>query len=73
MLKPSVAEVSIPVSYSWSVDGREVSTERDYTFRSAEAGTYALRFAASNEDGTDTVEFSVRVAAPEDMPFGWTF
>jgi len=73
VLKPSVAQVSIPVSYSWSVDGREVSTERDYTFRSAEAGTYALRFAASNEDGTDTVEFSVRVAAPEDMPFGWTF
>lgn len=71
VLKPSVAQVSIPVSYSWSVDGREVSTERDYTFRSAEAGTYALRFAASNEDGTDTVEFSVRVAAPEDMPFGW--
>ena len=29
VLKPSVAEVSIPVSYSWSVDGREVSTERD--------------------------------------------
>ena len=51
VLKPSVAQVSIPVSYSWSADGREVSTERDYTFRSAEAGTYALRFAASNEDG----------------------
>lgn len=72
-LEPLVAEGSLTNRFRWSVDGREVSTERRYTFRRAEAGSYALRFAASNEDGEDAVEFVVRVCTADELPVRWHF
>ncbi len=71
--EPLVAEGSLENRYAWSVDGERVSTERSYTFRRAAAGSYTLRFAASNEDGEDSLEFTVRVCTAEEIPFGWTF
>ena len=72
-LSPSVAETSVPTTYAWSVNGSAVSAEKDYTFRSADAGEYTLKFVTGNEDGEDSIEFSVKVCTPEEMPFGWTF
>lgn len=72
-LKPVVSKVSIPTSYRWSVDGNTVSEEKDYTFSSDEKGTYALKFETGNEDGSDSVEFTVQVCTADELPFGWTF
>lgn len=72
-LRPSVAETTLPSRWLWTVDGREVSTDLDYTFRSADPGLFTLCFNAANEDGEDSVSFTVRVVGIEEMPFGWTF
>lgn len=72
-LAPSVAEASIPTTYSWSVNGAEVSTEKDYVFNRADAGAYSLKFSTRNEDGEDSLEFPVKVCTAAQMPFGWTF
>ena len=70
---PAVARTSIPTRYVWSVDGREVSDECNYTFRSDETGSFRLRFTASNDDGETSVETSVKVCAPDELPFSWSF
>ena len=72
-LTPSVAETSIPTTCSWSVNGAEVSTAKEYVFSSADAGEYTLKFTARNEDGEDSLEFPVKVCTFDEMPFGWTF
>ncbi len=72
-LSPAVARASIPTRYVWSVDGREVSDECNYTFRSDETGTFRLRFTASNDDGETSVETTVKVCAPDELPFSWSF
>ncbi|WP_300105221.1 PKD-like domain-containing protein [uncultured Alistipes sp.] len=72
-LKPLVAETSLPTTYSWRVDGTEVSAEKDYVFMQEQSGEYTLRFEARNEDGEDAVEFGVRVSTADEMPFSWTF
>lgn len=72
-LKPLVAETSLPTTYSWRVDGTEVSAEKDYVFMQEQSGEYTLRFEARNEDGEDAVEFGVRVCTADEMPFSWTF
>ena len=73
LLTPSVPEASIPTSYSWTVNGEEVSTEKDLTFQKSVAGTYTLRFEAKNDDGVDSVEFEVKVCSAQEMPFSWEF
>ncbi len=73
VLKPTVAECSIPTTFKWSVNGEVRSEERDFTFVSATPGNFNLRFETENEDGSDAVEFKVEVCTPEQMPFGWTF
>lgn len=72
-LKPSVIETSIATTCTWSVDGKEVSMEKEYIFKESEAGEYTLKFATHNEDGEDSKEFKVRVCTIDEMPFGWTF
>ncbi len=72
-LAPLVAGTSLPATYSWRVDGTEVSTEKDFVFMQDETGDYTLRFEARNEDGEDGVEFGVRVCTADEMPFSWAF
>lgn len=59
--------------FEWRVNGTAASSEREYTFREERPGEYAILFAASNDDGTDSVEFTVRVCTEEQMAFGWRF
>lgn len=55
--------------FVWSVDGNAVAETKDYTFSSKTAGNYTLALTATNEDGSDKVEFKVKVCSPEEMPF----
>ena len=50
-LTPSVRETSLPVTYLWKVEGKEVSDSLSYTFSSDEEKEYQLSFKAENEDG----------------------
>lgn len=72
-LAPVVSRTSVPVRYAWSVDGKEVSDEQNYTFRSETAGNFRLCFTASNEDGQSSAELTVRTCEPNELPFAWTF
>ncbi len=69
---PQVAS-SLPVTYLWSVDGEEVADTAAYTFRSDTEGRFAVSLTTENEDGTDSLEFTVEVFSAENMPFGWEF
>lgn len=60
-------------TFRWSVDDSVVSTDKDYTFRSEEPGLHAVSFTATNEDGSDCVEFTVRVCTEEQLAFDWQF
>ena len=71
-LKPAVAS-SLETLYRWSVDGKEVSTEPVLVFEGKEQGDYLLRLETANEDGNDSVEFTVSVKSPEEVDFSWTF
>ena len=55
------------------MNGKEVSSEKEFTFDTSEAGDYTLEFATRNEDGEDSKEFGVKVCTIDEMPFGWTF
>lgn len=59
--------------FAWTVDGKEVSTEKEYTFKSDKTGTFKLSLSTENEDGKDMLSFDVLVKAPADMPFSWSF
>lgn len=72
-LSPQVAQTSIPTAYTWSLDGRDVSHDKDYTFVAAEKGEHTLRFETSNEDGSDAVQFTVAACTADELPFEWTF
>lgn len=67
-LRPTVAS-SLETTYSWSVDGSEVSTEPVYTFVGDETGEYLLRLETVNEDGSDAVQFTVSVKSPDEVDF----
>ena len=60
-------------TFSWQVNGVEVSTDQFYTFVGETVGEYAVTFTATNEDGTDTLSFTVRVCTQEQMAFTWQF
>ena len=72
-LAPEVEEYNAETSFVWSVNGIKVGSAKDYTFSSSEVGTYTLKVEATTEDGSDSLEFSVEVCKPEDLPFKWTF
>lgn len=70
---PVVAETSLATSCKWILNGMQVSDSESYTFKSAEKGEYEFRFEASNEDGSDSLEFTVQVCTADELPFGWHF
>ena len=60
-------------SYSWSLEGKEVSTETTYVFTGEKLGTYSMSLTVGNEDGSDTESFTINVLNPSEIPFEWTF
>ena len=70
-LKPVVAS-SLETTYSWTIDGKEVSTEPAYTFLGDARGDFAFALTTRNEDGEDAVSFMVGVRLPEEVDFSWT-
>lgn len=70
---PIVTQTSLPTSYKWTVNGKEVSSEKSYTFQSQEKGIYNLTFSTENEDGSDKIEFTVENCTTDELPFSWTF
>ncbi len=71
VLAPEVSS-ALPVAYSWTVDGKEVSADSVYTFPTGETGTFEGRLRVENRDGADEVEFTVEVLSPGEA-FSWTF
>lgn len=59
--------------YEWTVNNEPKSKQKDYVFDTSEVGDYSVIFSATNEDGTDRLEFTVRVCSPDEMPFEWMF
>lgn len=52
-------------AYRWTVDGREVSTEKDYVFVAANPGTYRLTFEITDTSNPYLFEFEVIVYEEE--------
>lgn len=48
-------------TYSWTLDGKEISTTSNLLHVFAEAGTYAIAFKAKNEGGEKTKTFAITV------------
>ncbi|HIZ86430.1 MAG TPA: cell surface protein, partial [Candidatus Coprenecus stercoravium] len=71
VLAPEVSSV-LPVTYSWTVDGKEVSTDSVYTFPTEETGMFDAGLRVVNRDGADEIEFTVEVLSPGEA-FSWTF
>lgn len=61
------------VTFSWSVDGAEVSTAKSYKYTASKTGTHNFKFTARNEDGQASVSFTAKVLEEKDMPFKWNF
>ncbi|MDE5844486.1 MAG: hypothetical protein K2N08_06585 [Muribaculaceae bacterium] len=53
-----------PLTYSWTVDGKEVATDRAYVFRKNAEGVYNLSVTAKNNKGVATAETQVLVVKP---------
>lgn len=71
-LRPAIAS-SLETACRWTVDGREVSTDRTYTFLGERTGEFRIGFETRNEDGEDAVELTVRVLSPDEVDFTWSF
>ena len=60
-------------TYSWTIDGAEVSTSKSYKYSASQTGTHTFKFTAKNEDGQASISFTVKVLEEKDMPFKWNF
>lgn len=69
----TVAENSLETTYSWNLDGVWVSDTLTYLFKAKELGNHEVQFIAKNSDGADTVNFSITVCTPEELPVSWYF
>ena len=58
-------------TFLWTINGEEVSTEKDIVFTRQEMGDYKCRLYAENEDGSDTKEFVISVV--DQLPIEVTF
>lgn len=63
-----VPEVSVsgtdPMTFSWTVDGTEVTKDRDYVFKSTQEGVYRIALTAKNSAGVSTADAQVLVVKP---------
>ena len=71
VLAPEISS-TLPVTYSWTIDGKTVSTDSVYTFPTGETGTFEAGLCVENRDGRDEIEFTVEVMSPGEA-FSWTF
>lgn len=58
-------------TFLWTIDGEEVSTDKDIIFTRQKTGDYKCRLYAENEDGSDTKEFIISVV--DQLPIEVTF
>ena len=72
-LVATVRETSLPTSFMWTVNDKNVSSEYTYTFIADEIGTYVIKATAKNEDGSHYDMIEVVVVDASDMPFVWEF
>ncbi len=70
---PSVKATSLAQTYTWWVDGTEVSSDLNYTFQSAVKGNHTLKFEAKTDDGSAFLEFTVKIVDPSEISFEWEF
>lgn len=71
VLAPEISS-ALPVTYSWTIDGKTVSTDSVYTFPTGETGTFEAGLCVENRDGRDEIEFTVEVMSHGEA-FSWTF
>ncbi len=71
-LEPTV-ENEANATFQWSVNGQTEGTEKAFTFKRSETGTYTVTLTVRNEEGEDTEELTVNVCSPSEMPFNWKF
>ncbi len=71
-LSPEVENASTS-TFQWSVNGKAESMEKDFTFKQSTIGTYTVKFTARNADGEDSVELTINVCTPSELPFSWKF
>ncbi len=72
-LVATVRETSLPTSFMWTVNDKNVSSEYTYTFIADKIGTYIIKATAKNEDGSHYDMIEVEVVDASDMPFVWEF
>ena len=60
-------------SFLWTVNGVEVSKEKEFEYKESAVGSYQLCFTAKNDDGEDSEEFNVTICTPQELPFSWKF
>ncbi|MFI3292215.1 MAG: PKD-like domain-containing protein [Rikenellaceae bacterium] len=60
-------------SYSWSIDGVEISTSDELIYSFDSVGIYEVTLGVSNDHGTTYSTLIVNVVESEDMPFSWSF
>ena len=68
-----IVDSFLETSYSWQINGEDISNELTCTLPTIELGEYQVRFATHNEDGDDEVTFKVEVCSPDQVDFNWTF
>lgn len=71
LLSPTVTS-SLPVTYTWSIDGETVSSDPELLFPTGTPGLYNTALTVENRDGSDGIEFTVEVLSAADA-FSWAF
>ena len=72
-LNASVRKTSLPTTFSWTVNEKEVSNDLTYIFKAEEIGTYIIKATANNEDGTHSDMIEIEVVDADEIPFKWDF
>ena len=70
MLVPDIEGIDETTTYTWTMDGRVVSTTDSYTFVSSETGEFFICLAVTNRYGTteDEVKVTVLLSENSELP-----
>lgn len=71
-LSPDVASL-LETTYSWNINNNEVSTEKKFRFPTEELGEFQVTFSTHNEDGKDSISFTINVCSADEIDFKWAF
>lgn len=63
---PSLTQTNVekPLSYTWEIDLKVYSTEKEFRYHADKLGTYKCRFIVENEDGKTFFPFTLNVNSP---------